>query len=124
MSDTKTVYISIANTGDRLTQTEWAAFAASLRGAVRHAAHQVVGEWVSLPWSSSQNACWCIEINPDQIFVTAAGKDVRNEVWLRARLSDLAVEYGQYAITWAEATTELIKAGLPDYDLGDERVRQ
>lgn len=37
MSDTKTVYISIGNSDDKLTQAEWAAFAASVRGAIRAA---------------------------------------------------------------------------------------
>lgn len=91
-----TVYISIGNSDDKLTQQEWAAFAATVRGDVRRAASRVHGEWVSLPWSPWQNSCWCIEVD-------------RAEVeQLQAALRNAAAMFRQDSIAWAEAQTTFI----------------
>lgn len=93
---TKTVYISIGNSDDKLTQAEWAEFYAATNFAIRDDAHVVHGQWLSGPVSPWQNACWCVEV-PD-----------RNAFRLRQRLADLAHTYRQGSIAWAEATTEFI----------------
>lgn len=92
-----TVYISIGNSDDKLTQAEWAAFYRETCLAVREHAAAVHGQWVSEPASAWQNACWCIEIDDE-----AAG-------FLAAELSGLANVYHQDSIAWAEATTKFIE---------------
>jgi hypothetical protein len=91
-----TVYVTIGNTDDKLPQVYWAAFAGSVLGAVRRTAQHIHGEWVSLPLSSRQNACFCADIDENQ----AAP--------LRAELANLAGMYQQDSIAWATATAEFI----------------
>lgn len=92
-----TVYISIGNSDDKLAQAEWAAFAATVQGAVRRAAAAVHGEWASLPYASFQNACWCVALEPE-----ATSR-------LRPELASIAGIYRQDSIAWAEApVTEFI----------------
>jgi hypothetical protein len=94
-----TVYVSIGNSDDKLTQVEWAAYAGTVQGAVRRAAGAVYGEWTSLPLAAFQNACWCVEVEP-------ARADA-----LRRELSGIAGMYRQDSIAWAEVPlTEFIGA--------------
>lgn len=95
-----TVYVSIGNS-DELPQAHWAAFGANVRGAIREAAETVHGEWVSLPWSSYKNACWCFEIPIDRVDL------------LKVTLANLAGLYGQDSIAWAPIEkTEFIGPGV------------
>lgn len=60
-----TVYVSIGNSDDKLTQAEWAEFVADvdrLMTGMPHADAQVHGRWLSEPSSQWQNACWCVEL--------------------------------------------------------------
>lgn len=94
------VYISIGNSDDKLGQAEWAAFAGTTQGTIRRAAMAVHGEWTSLPWSSYQNACWCVELTD------------KSAAWLKPELVWLAGEYHQDSIAWAEASfTEFLASG-------------
>lgn len=93
----KTVYISIGNSDDKLTQAEWAAFYRDANLLVREYAEGVHGQWVSEPASAWQNACWCIEI--DRGLVSN----------LKQRLGELAGKYRQDSIAWAETpSTEFL----------------
>jgi len=91
-----TVYVSIGNSDDKLTQAKWAEFYRAVALAVRHFSITVHGQWVSEPASAWQNACWCIEIDDD-----GAG-------YLRGHLGALAGTYDQDSIAWAEAVTAFI----------------
>lgn len=84
-----TVYISIGNSDDKLTQAEWAAYYRDVNLAIRGYVGSVHGQWVSEPASAWQNACWCIEIGD-----TVGG--------LRNSLADIARQYRQDSIAWAE----------------------
>lgn len=108
MTDTKTIYISIGNSDDKLSQSEWSNFVTETdilltprrpeddpHYPVRHR-H---GNWRSLPDDPYQNACWCIEIDDDE-------EESTNFLW--DELAQLAMVYQQDSITWAEATTEFI----------------
>lgn len=93
-----TVYVSIGNSDDKLTQREWSYFV----NAVHHAVSDFVapgklhGAWFSVPASPWQNAVWCFEVDrPDE---------------LKGQLSEIAGRFGQESIAWAVATTEFIKA--------------
>jgi len=97
-----TVYVSIGNSDDRLTQAEWAAFAGAVQGAVRCAARVIHGEWASLPLAAYQNACWCVELEP------AAVQELRRE------LASIAAMFRQDSIAWAPVSaTEFLGAPAP-----------
>lgn len=93
MSDSAgtTAYISIGNSDDKLTQIEWATFYRRTNLAIRDFAQAIHGQWVSEPASAWQNACWCAEIDRRHVGV------------LKAELRQLAGEYRQDSIAWAEA---------------------
>lgn len=91
-----TVYVSIGNSDDRLTQSEWAAFAQEVQGRVSLDASQVHGYWASSPVSPWQNACICADI-PDAIAPT-----------LKKELALIGRRYRQQSIAWAVAETEFI----------------
>jgi len=95
-SGTKTVYISIGNSDNKLSQDEWSDFCAGVAFAILNHRSGQHGEWYSLPNSAWQNACWCIEISPE------------NEAALKITLASYARSYRQESIAWAEATTEFI----------------
>lgn len=94
------VYVAIGNSDDKLTQKRWAAFYSHASRWVHTFATAVHGQWVSEPASAWQNACWCLEV------------DGENVPGLRRRLGFLAQAYEQDSIAWAEApVTEFIKPG-------------
>jgi hypothetical protein len=104
-----TVYISIENSDDKLTQLEWHEFAddvdQAVRNAARYAGTQVHGRWYSLPTEPWQNACWCIDFADDLSDDSADAK-----LTLRRTLARLARQYRQDSIAWASAKTEFIGA--------------
>jgi hypothetical protein len=98
------VYISIGNSDDKLSQWAWANYVMAVDVALmdaRDAPGSPVskrhGVWQSASASHWQNACWCVEVtDPDE---------------LKDRLRELAGQYGQDSIAWAEApTTEFLAA--------------
>jgi hypothetical protein len=94
-----TVYISIGNSDDRLTQAEWSEFCRDVDGLVRRYA-EVHGAWYSLPSTKWQNACWCVAFEPRSSLK-------------RSTMEELAViskRYRQHSIAWAEAKTTFIEA--------------
>lgn len=92
-----TVYVSIGNSDDKLSQKEWNRFWVAFRFRVFNYAERVHGDWHSIPFSPYQNACLCIEI-PRLAAET-----------LRAELRKLAAEFGQDSIAWAEALTDFLE---------------
>lgn len=101
MAGTSTVYVSIGNSDDKLTQARWAEFHDKVTTAVRGLALQIHGDWVSISTSPWQNACICFEI----------GHETSER--LQRDLAELAAEYGQDAIAWAEANTRFIGPTAP-----------
>lgn len=100
---TKTIYISIGNSDDKLTQQQWASFYRHVNLAIRDAASAVHGQWVSEPAAAWQNACWCVEI-PDNGSIGM----------LRGRLAAEAAAYLQDSIAWAEVpVTEFLAPEAP-----------
>ena len=97
MADKITVYISIGNSDDKLTQNEWSHFYAWVADRIDRHAWRVHGRWFSDPSSPWQNAAWCMEIAPH-----AAES-------LKRALAESAKTYRQDSIAWAEApVTEFI----------------
>jgi hypothetical protein len=98
-----TVYISIGNSDDKLTQLRWHQFftetAFRLRRASEAGGGAIHGQWESEPASAWQNACWCVALHPDSAEL------------LKLSLAELAKDFGQDSIAWAEAPkTEFIGA--------------
>jgi hypothetical protein len=94
-----TVYISIGNSDDKITQREWSMFVQGALGAVGQATTQIHGVWFSAPDSEFQNACVCAEID-----------DSADEKILKERLAQLARLYSQDSVAWAVADTEFIRS--------------
>ncbi len=92
-----TVYVSIGNSDDRLTQARWSSLTVELHNVAAEYASETHGFWYSAPGVMWQNACMCIEIPPAN--VEAAQRELRR----------LAAEYGQDSIVWAEATTTFLE---------------
>ena len=101
----KTVYISIGNSDDKLSQADWSAFRAAVDQLIRRVAHQVHGAWVSPSTDPWQNACWCVEVVDDPDL------DYNKAAWLRGQLANTAKAYEQDSIAWAEVPkTEFLSA--------------
>lgn len=96
MADTSTVYVSINNSDDKLTQARWAELHDKVGAAVRGLALQIYGDWVSISTDPWQNACIAFEI----------GRETSDR--LQRDLAELAAEYDQDSIAWAEADTKFI----------------
>lgn len=94
---TKTVYISIGNSDDKLSQREWSEFVRATREVLEHFADAIHGSWLSMPSDPWQNACWCVE------FRTESAVNV-----VRMELGQLADQFRQDTIAWAEAATDFI----------------
>jgi hypothetical protein len=101
MSPMATVYISIGNSDDKLTQGEWAEYYRAVNLTLRSLAAKVHGQWVSEPASAWQNACWCVEFAEDEV-VNRDGRQMPRVEWVRTRLSELAQDYRQDSIKWDE----------------------
>lgn len=97
MTDPITVYVSIGNSDDKLTQARWPVFWEQATGEVRGRAAEVYGDWLSLPSARYQNACIAFAVSR------------ADAAPLKKELRDLAALYGQDSIAWAEAGTEFIR---------------
>lgn len=92
-----TVYASIGNSDDKLTQFAWAAFVGDFVKTMRTAATAIYGEWYSAPDAPFQNACIAALVAADKVDA------------LRAELTELRERFDQESIAWAVATgTEFI----------------
>ena len=91
-----TVYISIGNSDDRLTQRRWAEFHWNIHSELEGRG-QLHGEWASDPVAEFQNACWCITFPDGRI----AGL-------VRTLVACIARQFGQEAVAWAVAETDFV----------------
>jgi hypothetical protein len=90
-----TLTVCIGNSDDRLSQQAWSLFWAETSRTVAGAARHVHGEFLSLPVTRWQNACWVFEGELD--------------AQLRNRLTELARAYGQDSIAVSVGETVLVK---------------
>lgn len=91
-----TVYVSIGNSDDELSQAEWSKFAYEVDMVIRRSAERVHGEWYSPGGAAYQNACWCFEV----------GMVVSQK--LRRELAEAGSRWRQKAVTWAVAEVEFL----------------
>ncbi len=97
-----TVYVSIGNSDDKLSQQDWSRYCEAVDERCRIWAHETHGFWASLATAPYQNACWCIEINAD-----IAPK-------LKESLRLEALRFSQDSIAWAEALTQFLRPPAVD----------
>jgi hypothetical protein len=97
MRDVITVYVSVGNSDDKLSQADWSAFVQQTRIALSGHARETHGEWYSLPDQPYQNACFCVVLADDHAPL------------VREDLTRLRVAWGQQSVAWAEVpVTEFI----------------
>lgn len=109
-----TLYISIGNSDDHLTQAEWAEYCAAVDSTLVHAATQVHGRWHSLPSDAVQNACWCIEVDLDaNLLPNDYGQPFTARDFLVNKLHKIGGYFRQEAIVWATADVSHIRPDLP-----------
>lgn len=94
--DKITVYVTIGNSDDKLSQAAWSDFIADVDYQLDFYAYKRHGQWFSAPDAPWQNACWCVVLW------------LRNVEQVKAKLKTLAVTYGQDSIAWAPATVEFL----------------
>lgn len=95
---TTTVYVSIGNSDDKLTQAEWVDFWDTVHTILAFA-DQMHGSWHSVSIDPWQNACWCV------VFENELAMKIAKE-----HLARLCTTYRQDSITWAVAEVEFLKA--------------
>jgi hypothetical protein len=93
-----TVYVTIGNSDDKLTQREWASFCDEVFTLINETAVEIHGQWFSAPDSPYQNACICAVVE---------SYDVMD---LRTELGELRAKFRQESVAWAEVErTEFLK---------------
>lgn len=92
----KSIYVVIGNSDDKLSQERWAIFIKDIDVAVQGMAKHVHGVFFAAPNSPFQNACWSIIIDETDV------------EYVQRRLSHLASKYSQQSIVWADAETTFL----------------
>lgn len=92
----QTVFVSIGNSDDKLTQREWFEFCNETIYVVTHYAIKYLGEWYSTPRAPWQNMCVAIDMDPMRVDEMAK------------QLDSLRVQYKQDSIALLPGTTRLI----------------
>jgi hypothetical protein len=95
-----TVYASIGNSDDKLSQARWSEFHGTFAALIRDYATAVHGSWLSGAADPWQNACIAFDVHDND-----AGD-------LKRELRMLASAFNQDSIAWAETTgTEFLGPG-------------
>lgn len=99
------VYVSIGNSDNHLTQAEWGQFTWDVKRLIQTHAEDIFGEWYSLPNSEWQNACWCF---------IPEGSSVDD---LRRQLGHVCRRYRQDSIMWSESVDYPVGPGGSDAEV-------
>lgn len=86
-----TVYVAIGNDADSLSQARWISYHDNVVEMITLAGARIMADWYSAPLANWQGSVLCIEVK--------VGVVDR----LQEELAKIAREFGQRAITWAEA---------------------
>jgi hypothetical protein len=93
-----TVYVSVGNSDDKLSQDRWSTFVITVRDYLRRHATEIHGEWYSAPDAGYQNACFCIVLRDGDL-----------AAMIRMRLAETREQFGQDSAAWAEVpVTEFV----------------
>lgn len=108
-----TVYASVGNSDDKLTQVRWHAFRELVLAAIHNACTRIYGDWVSESGAQWQNACVAFEVEPQDID------------GLKRELSQLATDFGQDSIAWAAVPkTQFIGPGWAPGNDGRDLIEE
>jgi hypothetical protein len=94
--DWVTVYVTVGNSDDRLSQSRWADFTEAVGYVVLDYEVEVYGPWFTPSDSSRQSACWGVEVERQAL------------VGFRSELDLLRQQFGQDTIAFAVAELEMI----------------
>lgn len=86
-----TVYVAIGNDADSLSQGRWISYHDNVVEMIVLAGARILADWYSSPLAGWQGHCFCVEVK--------VGVVDR----LKQELAGIARDFGQRAITWAEA---------------------
>ena len=92
----KTLVVQIGNSDDKLTQSQWAAFALQINDLIEQKAYKIHFAGSSDPLKVWQNYCWVFESPPT---LAASLKDT---------ISRIARQYEQDFVAWTEGETHFI----------------
>jgi hypothetical protein len=90
-----TVYVSIGNSDNKLTQDRWSTYQRVTRALLRKHALEIHGEWYSAPTAGYQNACFCVVFDDDTAEL------------VKMRLAEIREDYRQDSVAWAEVPVTL-----------------
>lgn len=93
----KTVYVTIGNSDNKLTQSEWRSYTDDLTKCIRLYYSVIFGEFYSLPNSFVQNACYSGQIRQ------------MNIPEFKQELKKLAKKYNQDSIAIVFGESELLE---------------
>lgn len=89
---TSTVYVSVGNSDDKLSQVDWSRYVAEVFAATRVHGVQTFGEWWSSPGSIYQNACTGFLIPDDPV----------GRRHLQDLLTKIRTRFGQDSLAWVQ----------------------
>jgi len=129
------VYISIGNSDDKLTQAQWHEFVREVDDLL--VTRTVHGRWFAAPDVPWQNACWCIEFEPDQLYDNSPEFCDWDGTWrkhaaytrtahahLQRELRRMAARYQQDSIAWAHVPDpQFLRPKEPENDRHRETDR-
>lgn len=100
----RTVYATIGNSDDKLSQAQWAQFTGEFVETIRIQADEIHGVWWSAPDTPWQNCCVGFSIEDETLppeCAPTARELGRNRIELLKRsLTKLREFYGQEAVAW------------------------
>lgn len=90
-----TIYVTIGNSDDKLSQKEWAWFINDIRNEIKCWGGEVFGEWFSKPDSAYQNACFGAAFDHDKVGGYRASIRQVREVHRQDSVAFAVVDYTQ-----------------------------
>lgn len=103
IDNVETVYVTIGNTDNKLTQQEWSQFCSDVFRCVQDASNYIVFHGFSLPSAPYQNAVVAFTR-----MASVDGREEERERILRQRLSILASKFKQESIAWSVGQVEFL----------------
>lgn len=97
MPEYLSIFVTIGNSDNKLTQQEWSDFCGGVDECVRAFAQEMFGEFYAVPNAPWQNACWSFSVDAS---VTLA---------MQTNLRALASDFEQDSILWTVGELTFLK---------------
>lgn len=85
---TTTIYVSIAETENVLSQSDWARFVNAVQAQIDEGAVEVLGPWFTAPASAFRSACWNFTV--EEVDIDA----------MKGELGLVCAEYPRTSLAW------------------------